>query len=452
MLKRFLPLILILSLLNCGRRTSQTITGPSNTEPDPSLPYVQELDSLIHPITTVSPNVNFDDLQPLSFLGDAKIVGLGEATHGTREFFLMKHRLFRFLVEEHGFKIFAIEADMGESIYIDRYVTTGEGDIHQIMMDKMHFYTWKTEAVKDLIEWMKTYNEGKAEEDKIHYMGVDCQYMTFQPDLLLEYFNRVKPDIIDEINPTLDMIRGMGETTSDVRNYYEAMDQVEYEALSDSLAHVLAKIIDIKDELIANSSDLEYQQVRQLAINLQQVNDTKYEYYNEQNVNYRDQYMAENAIWQAFLFGDDTKIALWAHNGHVANYPYYGGTGSLGSHLKYRLGRWYQIVGFSFSTGSFTAVVPGNGLSTLSIDDSPVEGSINRLFSKAQFDNFILNIEDIQSGTELDDWISTPRLFLSIGASYNGIPENYYDNIPLRSCYNVIIHYDITTATMLLHN
>ena len=68
--------------------------------------HVHELDSLIHPLSGASPELNHDDLQPLSYLGSSRIVGLGEATHGTKEFFQLKHRIFKYLVENHGFKIF----------------------------------------------------------------------------------------------------------------------------------------------------------------------------------------------------------------------------------------------------------------------------------------------------------------------------------------------------------
>jgi len=75
------------------------------------------------------PADNLDDLEPLrSLVGDARIVSLGEATHGTREFFLMKHRILRFLVERMGFTAFAIEATWPEANRLDRYVRTGDGD------------------------------------------------------------------------------------------------------------------------------------------------------------------------------------------------------------------------------------------------------------------------------------------------------------------------------------
>ena len=451
MFNEALVIILCFAIAACQKTKEQPITGPPDViDPESYFLYIQELDSLIYPLIGVSPEWNPDDLQPLSFLGNAKIVGLGEATHGTNEFFRLKHRIFRYLVENYNFRIFGFEADMGESIFIDRYITTGEGDINEIMTNKMHFWTWKTEEVKDLIKWMKTYNENKSEEEKIHYMGIDCQYMTYQPDLLLEYFNRVKPEFIAEINPTLNMIKAMNNTSpSSVREYYENMDYTQKKEISDSLAHILTKINDIESELISKSSHFEYQNIRQLVKNMQQVNDVIFEYYNDEDRNYRDEYMAENAIWLSTLFGENTKMAIWAHNFHVANDRHYG---SMGYHLRLKISDQYQIVGFSFSTGSFIAVQPGRGLVIHAIYTSPPKGSLNYIFYSAQYDNFILKVSDIPTDSELGNWIRASRPFLSIGAVFSGYPDYYYYDVPLREFFDVIINYDITTAAVQLFN
>ena len=81
------------------------------------------------PLATAEAGHGFADLAPLKqIIGDARIVSVGEATHGTREFFQLKHRLFEYLATELGFTIFAIEANWPESLAIDEYVQTGKGD------------------------------------------------------------------------------------------------------------------------------------------------------------------------------------------------------------------------------------------------------------------------------------------------------------------------------------
>lgn len=85
----------------------------------------------------------------------ARIVALGEATHGTREFFKLKHRLVEFLVAEHGFTTFAIEANWPECEAAIEYVMNGVGD-PAVALAGLHFWTWDTEEVLALIEWMRS--------------------------------------------------------------------------------------------------------------------------------------------------------------------------------------------------------------------------------------------------------------------------------------------------------
>ncbi len=142
-----------------------------NTPPDPAL--LQALADNTFPIATVQPNDDFQDLQFLKpILADKRIVALGEATHGTREFFLMKHRLLRFLVREMGFRLFAIEAGVASSRAINDYVLHGTGSGRQALMG-LEYWTWKTEEVLNLIEWMRTYNADPATTHKVQFLGID---------------------------------------------------------------------------------------------------------------------------------------------------------------------------------------------------------------------------------------------------------------------------------------
>src|SRR5436190_10469926 len=107
------------------------------------------------PLSTTDPLKPVDDLACLhGLLRGARVVGLGEATHGTREFFLIKYRIVRFLVEREGFTVFAIEANLPEAAKINRYVLNGDGDPRAALAG-LHFWTWDTYEVLDLIEWIR---------------------------------------------------------------------------------------------------------------------------------------------------------------------------------------------------------------------------------------------------------------------------------------------------------
>jgi erythromycin esterase-like protein len=150
--------------------------------------------------------------------------------------------------------------------------------------------------------------------------------------------------------------------------------------------------------------------------------------------------------------GEDTRITLWAHNGHIAKDNRYQGDGSMGYHLHENLGDLYQAVGFGFSKGSFTAVgqesAAGNW--THQITYEPVSASVNFLFHHASLSNYAFNLDAIPPGSAWNSWLSVSRPFLSIGAGYNGSPGNYYRSTNLRQHYNWIIYFDTTNASMLI--
>src|SRR5579864_4688137 len=110
------------------------------------------------PLQTVEAGNGFSDMQPLKkIVGEARIVALGEATHGTREFFQLKHRMIEFLASQMGFTIFSIEANMPEAYRLNDFLLNGKGDPRQLLKG-MYFWTWDTQEVLDMILWMREFN------------------------------------------------------------------------------------------------------------------------------------------------------------------------------------------------------------------------------------------------------------------------------------------------------
>jgi erythromycin esterase-like protein len=137
------------------------------------------------PLTTVEASNGFTDLQPLKpMIGGARIVSLGEATHGSREIFQLKHRMVEFLASEMGFTIFAIEANMPEAYRVNDYVLNGTGDPAQLLRG-MYFWTWDTDEVLTMIKWMRAFNQsGKG---RIEFTGFDMQTPTVALDLARQF-------------------------------------------------------------------------------------------------------------------------------------------------------------------------------------------------------------------------------------------------------------------------
>jgi erythromycin esterase len=123
-------------------------------------------------------------------IGNARVVALGEATHGTHEFFQLKHRMLEFLVSEMNFNVFAIEANMPEGFDLNEYVLNGKGDPERLLSG-LYFWTWDTEEVLRLIRWMRQYNADERHQRKVKFYGFDMQAPVRPVKVALAYLRRI---------------------------------------------------------------------------------------------------------------------------------------------------------------------------------------------------------------------------------------------------------------------
>ena len=181
MLRQALGIVALLQfLVPCGRAQ----------EPAPDeINWVKEHAVVFN---TAEAGSGFDDLKPLKeLIGTARIVAVGEGTHGTREFFQMKHRLVEFLASEMGFTIFSIEANMPEAYRVNDFVLTGEGDPKKLISG-MYFWTWNTQEVLDMVMWMREFN--KSGKGQIQFTGFDMQTPDVAAQIVLDYLKKVEPE------------------------------------------------------------------------------------------------------------------------------------------------------------------------------------------------------------------------------------------------------------------
>ena len=145
----------------------------ANTRIANASPVITWIQQNAIPLKTVEPGGSDADLQPLqSLVGNASIVGLGEETHGTHEFFTMKARLVEFLVSRMGFNTFIMENNWGTSRLIDAYINGGQGNVEDVMRTSL-FFSWQTQEYRDMLEWMRAYNTDAAHhEDSLHRYGL----------------------------------------------------------------------------------------------------------------------------------------------------------------------------------------------------------------------------------------------------------------------------------------
>jgi erythromycin esterase len=184
-----------------GRPIAQTapFTG------EPSADHIEWLRSNSIPFATERAGSGFQDLQPLKeLIGGARVVGLGEATHGTAEFFRMKHRLLEWLATEMGYTIFSIEANMPESYRMNDYVLTGRGNPRELLRG-MYFWTWQTEEVLAMVEWMREFN--RSGRGRIQFTGFDMQTWTVAGTIVRAFVERADPAYIATLDEAWTQIR-----------------------------------------------------------------------------------------------------------------------------------------------------------------------------------------------------------------------------------------------------
>ena len=126
-------------------------------------------------------------------VGPARVVGLGESTHGTREFFQAKHRLLAYLVRERGFRVFAIEANQVAVRRVDAYVQGGPGTAEDAM--RVMFRVWNTEEMRALVEWLRGWNAAHPDR-RVRFVGYDMQDQRTPADTLRAFLARAEPGLL----------------------------------------------------------------------------------------------------------------------------------------------------------------------------------------------------------------------------------------------------------------
>ncbi len=169
---------------------------------DPQWPI--ELAAGLH---SVEAGNGFDDLEAFgAMVGDARVVGLGEPTHGSREVFQLKHRLVEYLAERKGFSVFAIEASAPDTEHVNRYVLEGVGDSRDVIA-RMGFWTWHTQEVHDLVVWMRAWNlerERAGDPRRLTFRGFDMQDGQSAMDEVLAFLESADEQLAREVADVYD--------------------------------------------------------------------------------------------------------------------------------------------------------------------------------------------------------------------------------------------------------
>ena len=407
---------------------------------NPDKSVVEWIRSAAIPLATVEPRHGWKDLEALRpIIDDARIVSLGEATHGTREFFKLKHRMLEFCVAELGFTMFVIEASFPESLAVNAYVLNGVGNAADALAG-MRFWTWDTEEVLDLIEWMRWWNDHHRRQVKFY--GFDMAYPTLAALGLIDFLARVAPELAATCETELAPL-----TSDFTAELFGQLSEARREAVFDCIAHVLAAFAQRRPHWVAATSPIDWHLGRLHAIVLDQA--TRFEI--ERSSAFHERAVAKNVCALLEAEGPDAKAVLWSHNDHAARAAFPHDGNSMGKNLDEMVGRAQVVVGLSFDRGSFQArAYPAGGLTDHNVT-AAVPNCFDWVLAQAGLPLFALHLAGAPREGTVAAWLASKLPMRSIGGIY-GLPNDnkygatYTAAITPREHFDAVLFVAETTA------
>ncbi|HKP50208.1 MAG TPA: erythromycin esterase family protein [Gemmatimonadales bacterium] len=298
---------------------------------------------------------DFSDLKPFGdIVGDARVVALGESTHGSSEFFRLKHRLVQYLVREHNFRLFAIEDQQLGMERVNAYVLGGPGTVEDAMRGM--FGVWSTTEVRDLIVWMRSYNQQHG-DDPVEFIGFDMQNPSLPIDSLLAFSRRFEPLLASTLEALLNDYREAWRKSSYPQ--YTAPESVHHRWADG--AEAAWRLVEARRGawLARAESPAESLSVEWAVQNARVIGQAGRFIFNNQPD--RDSAMAANLAWRLELSGRDRRAIVWAHDSHISKGRATTAEGnyfvsSMGMYLDRRFGEAYRSFGILSSGGAYTAV------------------------------------------------------------------------------------------------
>ncbi|MEU8925291.1 erythromycin esterase family protein [Kitasatospora sp. NPDC048545] len=421
--------------------------APAATATDRQTPSViRELDTITHPLWSTDPGGRNADLRALgAMIGDATVVGLGEATHGTHEFFALKHRVLRYLVGEKGFTAFALETSWSAGLRIDDYVQgrTG-GDARRIADQAFAQSPWQREEFADLIAWMRAYNREHPQRP-VHFVGDDMNV----PGIGDQLFDRVTSYVraaAPASLPRLERLYAELRPFEDAVAYLTTTPLAQRRRNAELAQQTLALVTGARGE-DGEAYAWALQHARSIAqtfeftgINLDDPADVA------EKQNLRDRAMTDNTLWWQRRTGG--KVLLSAHNGHVGYrtthpelYPK-----TQGSYLRDALGTDYRAIGLTFGQGSFLTKDAPLAPDWKKVTVPPAAPGMNEhTLDRVRHRDYYLDLRSAPPTARA--WLDAARPTYDAGTVFEQDP---LPALAIGGAYDVLVHLHRTTEAHLL--
>ncbi|HEX6164327.1 MAG TPA: erythromycin esterase family protein [Vicinamibacterales bacterium] len=396
-------------------------------------------------------------LDPLS---SASAILIGEASHGTQDFYHLRASLTKCLIQYHGLTAVAVEADWPDAYRVNRFVRGegADGDANTALsgFERFPAWMWRNTEVLSFVRWLREWNDDHP-KSKVGFYGLDLYSLSTSIRAVIAYLDKVDPDAARRAR---DRYACFDHFAGDSHAYGYAVSAGITEACEDDVVGQLrdlrAKAFEYanRDGQVAHDEFFFAEQNALLAKNAE-------EYYRamfrgrHSSWNIRDTHMAD--MFDALVKhlgrrnGTKPKIAVWAHNSHLgdARATEMGERGelNLGQLLRQRYGAEAKSIGFTTYDGTVTAASDWESDGERKVVRPALDGSIEALLHSVGEPQFVLDLHDERLGG-----YATPLLERAIGVIYRPQTErqSHYFHARVAEQFDALIHVDRTTALVPL--
>lgn len=400
---------------------------------------------------------DFDPL--LALIADSPYVLIGEASHGTHEFYRVRGEITKRLIQEHEFTAVAVEADWPDAYRVNRFVRgeSTDADADEALGGFKRFpqWMWRNADVLDFVGWLRAFNDSRpATAAPVGFYGLDLYSLHASIAAVLEYLDMVDPAAAQRARRRYACFEDFGE---DVQAYGYATTHGLAESCEPA---VVAQLVDLRRsvaEYARRDGGVMHDALFYAEQNARLVRDAE-QYYRAMfyggaaSWNLRDRHMAETLDALTASMPQQKrppKIVVWAHNSHVgdarATEMAARGELNVGQLVRTQHGANAVLVGFTTYSGTVTAANNWDSPAERRIVRPALPDSYEAVMHDTGLTHFFLNLRD---NTDLRRALDAPRLERAIGVIYKPETErlSHYFETRLAYQFDALFHYDATRA------
>ncbi|HET8877223.1 MAG TPA: erythromycin esterase family protein [Casimicrobiaceae bacterium] len=383
----------------------------------------------------------------------ASIVLIGEASHGTEDFYAMRAALTRRLIADHGFRAITLEADWPDTFRAHRYVTgrSDDKDAATALSDFRRFpaWMWRNETMREFVDWLAGFNNARDSAERVGLFGLDLYSLYGSIESVLVYLDRVDPDAAARARARYRCFEFFGD---DPQGYAlsvaQGVDSCEEEAVAQLVELRRHAMLPLKGVTRDDEDVFSAEQNARLIVNAERYYRSMYRG-RESTWNLRDRHMVDTLdALRERLPGASDGTVVWAHNSHLgdarATEMSRRGEVNVGQLVRERYGRDVFSIGFSTYDGTVTAASDWDAPAERKRVRPGLAGSYERTFHESGQDRFWVDLGEREVATGLRGAL----LQRAIGVIYRPETErwSHYFEARLPEQFDAMIHLDNTSA------